>query len=361
MGLIPSRAILRRVRQADGEYTLSRLQVLEALPGNPVGVTTQRLDGAFAFRAKHLPVDSFNRVIGLTDSQIDEVPTLADWFSEAGCRGRFEIDPGGETTRLAGALARAGYFHSSFHLRVLFRQRTTGRPRQAPDSIDVEVVEEGRLEQFLDSYAAGWGVGEVEGFKNNVRGWLGQPGWTLYLGRHNGEAAGGAILYRKDGVAYCADSSVRPEMRGRGVHQALLHRRMADAYAAGCDLVCAKAAFLSTSHRNMVRAGLDLLCKPRRSGRRQREDLAGFADEAAKPGERAHQVRQGVGRPAADRRAADHQGLHRSADGPGFALRREPVHLRSRRAGDPGRAHHCPGRTRRRSRRAFLFPPVWRR
>ena len=97
------------------------------------------------------------------------------------------------------------------------------------------------------------------GFKANVRGWLGQTGWTLYLGRNEGQPAGAAMLCVSNGVAYCADSSVDPALRGKGVHLALLNRPRADAAEAGCDLICALAAFLTTSHRNMVRAGMALL------------------------------------------------------------------------------------------------------
>ncbi len=257
MSLVPSSVILQRVRDADGAYTLARLGVLERLPGNPVGVASRRLGRGIAFRARRLPVDSFNRAIGLTDDEADEVPDLIAWFDQVGAAGRFEIDPGEPTGRLALALARSGYFQSGFHA-VLFGEPAT---ETAPSAgVSVELVDQERLETFLDTYAAGWGVPEPTGFKNNVRGWLGQPGWTLYLGLRDGQPAGAAILYVAEGVAYCADSSVRPDQRGGGVHQALLHRRMADALAAGCDLVCAKAAFLSTSHRNMVRAGLGLLC-----------------------------------------------------------------------------------------------------
>jgi len=39
----------------------------------------------------------------------------------------------------------------------------------------------------------------------------------------------------------------------------LLARRWRDARDAGAELVCGQAAYLSTSHRNMERAGLRLL------------------------------------------------------------------------------------------------------
>jgi hypothetical protein len=40
---------------------------------------------------------------------------------------------------------------------------------------------------------------------------------------------------------------------------ALLARRIAEARKAGADIVCSGAAYLSTSHRNMERAGLRIL------------------------------------------------------------------------------------------------------
>jgi len=254
MSLVPSRSILQRARQADGASTGARLGVLERLPGNPVGVAVRQLGDAFAFRTKHLPV--FNRVIGLTDDDAEVVADLVAWFGEVGAVGRFEIDPGEPTQNLAAALARAGYYQSGFHAVLFGAPAVDATPSPG---VSVEVVGPARLDAFLETYAAGWGIGEVERFKNNVRGWLGQPGWTLYLGRHNGRPAGGAILYLDGEAGYCADSAVDPAQRGHGVHRALLHRRSADAAAAGASLICAQAAYLSTSMRNMIRSGLGLL------------------------------------------------------------------------------------------------------
>ena len=46
--LIASRDLVRRTIEVEAAYTLSRLQVLEHLPGNPVGVAYRRCgsDGA---------------------------------------------------------------------------------------------------------------------------------------------------------------------------------------------------------------------------------------------------------------------------------------------------------------------------
>jgi GNAT superfamily N-acetyltransferase len=252
---VHSPEIVRRVRLAECRYTLARLRVLERLPGNPVGVEYKLMGDAFAL-SSFIPNSSFNRVVGLSDEQADEVPALAAWYASRKINGVFEINPGAPCPAVMAALTRAGYAQSGFHA-VLF-----GAPSAAPApdaGVSVEVVTAQTLEAFLDCYSLGWEVTNPEGFKTNVRGWLQEPGWTLYLGRYEGKPAGGAILYMDETTGYCADSAVDPAMRGHGVHQALLRRRLEDAGRNGADLVCAQAAYLSTSQRNMIRAGLAML------------------------------------------------------------------------------------------------------
>jgi hypothetical protein len=233
------------------------MRVLERLPGNPVGIEYKLLENAFAFSARHLPVVSFNRVVGLSDSQVNEVPALLDWFASRKIAGRFEIVPGIPCGDVLKTLTAHRYAQTEFHT-ILYGAPKRGSA-DAP-GVAVEVVTAETLEPFLDCYAAGWQVPNPEGLKRNVRGWLNEPGWTLYLGRFEGRPAGGAILFLDGRTAYCADSAVDPALRGHGVHQALLHRRSADAADAGADLLCAMAAYLSTSQRNMIRAGLSTLC-----------------------------------------------------------------------------------------------------
>src|SRR5262249_12215074 len=85
------------------------------------------------------------------------------------------------------------------------------------------------------------------------------PGRPLSLARLDGKPAATAILYVADKVGYCADAATNPAFRGRGLQTALLHRRIADASAAGVDFVCGGADFLSPSHRNMEHAGMRVL------------------------------------------------------------------------------------------------------
>ena len=256
--LIPSLDLIERVVAAEAAYTLSRLQVLERLPGNPVGVAyRQPDDGVVAFMARHLPVPSFNSVVGLRAGQEQHIEPLARWYRDNGVKPRFELAPGLSDAKLCRELARLGFFQSEFHTAVI---REPDLPLPDAGEIGIETVTtSGVLDEFLDAHAAGWQIPDPKGFKANVRGWLGQPGWSLYLARVDGQPAATGILYVHHGVGYCADAATDPTFRGRGLQTAMLRRRIADARAAGVDLVCSGAQYLSTSHRNMERVGFRVL------------------------------------------------------------------------------------------------------
>ncbi len=131
----------------------------------------------------------------------------------------------------------------------------------ASDVSTAPVVSAIDMEDFLAAYVAGWCVPEEarQQFKANVRAWPEQPGWSLYVARIDERPVASAILFLHEGVGYFADCAVDPFFRRRGLHAALLRRRWRDAREAGVDCVCSGAAFLSTSHRNMERVGMQLL------------------------------------------------------------------------------------------------------
>ena len=256
MTVVPSAVIVQRVTQAESRYTRSRLEVLAKLPGNPVGVEVREQGDVLALSAKYLPHWGFNRVVGLTEGQVEWVGDLTKWYRDRQIDGVFEVIPGQSSEILAQALAKSGYAHTGFHAALV------ADPAEAPTparGVSVEAVTVKTLDVFLETHCKGWNIPNPQGFKANVWGWLHEPGWYLYLGRHEGRPAGSAILFQFGRTGYCADAAADPAFRGRGVHAALLHHRLAEAGRLGCDLVCSMAEFLSTSHRNMIRAGFGLL------------------------------------------------------------------------------------------------------
>jgi hypothetical protein len=249
----------RRLMRVDVAYTVSRMQVIEARPGNPFGIAIKLINDVTALMARELPSPNFNRVVGLRDGHEEVIGPLDDWYRANHVRGRFEMMPGDFTPALGQALARRGYAQTAFDT-VLYG--APGPPASGSAGVDIVTVRSADvMEEFLDAYLAGWGLPaqHCEGARANMRGWLAQPDWRLYLARIDGKPAAGGILYLKDDVGYFADAATDPEFRCRGAQTALLSHRTAAARQAGVEFVYSRATFGSTSHRNMERIGLRVL------------------------------------------------------------------------------------------------------
>jgi hypothetical protein len=115
--LIPSVELLRRTLAADISYTVSRMKVLEAIPGNPIGIAYRWFDdGAVALMAR-LP--SFCRVVGLRPGHEHHIEPVTHWYAEHDIKPTFELVPGQYDTHLGRELARLGFYHSSFHASLI--------------------------------------------------------------------------------------------------------------------------------------------------------------------------------------------------------------------------------------------------
>jgi len=255
--LLPSTELIRRTIDIEAKYTLSRLQVLERIAGNPIEIAYRRAGkNGWCLMARHLPVPSFNAVVGLAGGDEGELPAIAQWYRDKDVRFQIEIVPGLESAALLRGLAELGFHHSGFHVSMIARPQDVN----APDpTIDVQrVTDEAMFEDFLDAYIAGWKIPDGAGFKRNVRPWFGLPGWSLFVGRVDGKPAAQAISYRDEDVCYLADASTDPAFRNRGLQSALLAHRLQHAAKVGARFACSGAAFGSVSHRNMERAGMKL-------------------------------------------------------------------------------------------------------
>jgi len=254
--VIPSLATVERTLAADIAYTISRMQVLERLPDNPLRIAYRPIDTTAVALMSALP--AFCRVIGLRAGHTPHIEPLVRWYREHGIKPTFELVPGHYHRSLGCELARHGFFQSGFHASLVAHL-------PLPDAVMAaatveQVTSPSAMEDYLDAYVAGWGIAEPAQpiFKANVRPWLEQPGWSLYLARIDGKPAAAATLFVHDRVGYLADGATAPSFRGRGLQQALLRRRIADAHMRGADLVFSGAAPFSTSHRNIERARLRL-------------------------------------------------------------------------------------------------------
>jgi GNAT superfamily N-acetyltransferase len=133
-------------------------------------------------------------------------------------------------------------------------------PRFAgPAGVDVVRVEESD-ESFAMIAATGFGLPAwaADFFAELHR----RPGWHCYTARVNDEPAACAAMFVADGVAEFGIAATLEPARGRGCQLALLHRRIADAAAAGCHTLFVETGERvpqrpSASYRNILRAGFE--------------------------------------------------------------------------------------------------------
>jgi ribosomal protein S18 acetylase RimI-like enzyme len=254
--LLPSLDLADRTLATDIAYTISRMKVLERLPGNPIGIDARWIDDKAVALTARLP--AFARVVGLRAEHEPQLGPIVEWYRSRGIKPTFEMVPGHFTPGLGRELTQLGFSNTGFHASLIGTPSAIVRTEAGAAVERVATVEV--MEDYLAAYVAGWGIAEKDQvqFKANVRPWLEQPGWSLYLARVDGQPAAAATLFLHERVAYLADATTDPAFRNRGLQTALLKRRIRDAGAAGAEIVFSGAAPFSTSHRNMEQVGLKL-------------------------------------------------------------------------------------------------------
>ena len=96
---IPELGDVRRAQAIVGGYTRSRLDVIAARTGNPMGAEVRVFDGAVALRAPGFPATAFfNRAYGFSDALIEAVPASFDWY-KAGVGGTLNLRPASRSPR----------------------------------------------------------------------------------------------------------------------------------------------------------------------------------------------------------------------------------------------------------------------
>jgi len=109
--LLPSPDLIDRVVATANAYSVSRVKVLQELPGNPVGIEVREVGGsAVALMAKRFPNPNFNRVLGLKREQAGEIEPLVRWYRDNGVAPRFEVLPREGDGELGRELARLGLY-----------------------------------------------------------------------------------------------------------------------------------------------------------------------------------------------------------------------------------------------------------
>src|ERR1700683_815260 len=114
--LVPTLDLVHSAEAIEIAYRMSRMRVLERIPGNPIGIAFRAIDeGAIAFMAQHLPSPWFNGVSGLRAGHERHVQPLVEWYRDHSVKVRFVLEPGDYGAGLGRELLRLGYLPTGFH------------------------------------------------------------------------------------------------------------------------------------------------------------------------------------------------------------------------------------------------------
>ncbi|GGB34118.1 GNAT family N-acetyltransferase [Virgibacillus dakarensis] len=259
MSLFLSGNLARRIEQSEIEALKSRLTAIKEMDGNPMNVEIKEFGNATAFSVKNIPGPSFNTVKGISGSEEKYLDAILEFYKERGVPARFEITPAHASLELFKALHEKGYFQSGFHTALagsLSHDVITNEETDA--SISIRKIREHEFETFGDIYTKGFHMPSFlkEHVAQNNKVLYNHDNWTFYLASYEGEPAGIGVLFEYDGIGTLAASATIPELRNRGVHSALILKRLQQAKQHNCNLIVGQATYGSVSQKNMERAGM---------------------------------------------------------------------------------------------------------
>jgi len=184
-----------------------------------------------------------------------ELGAIEAFFRSRGAPVSFELSPLADPGLFA-ALGDRGYRITEFNNVMVKRLAgleivITPRVRRAiggEDDLWAHILGEGFFEKAELSHE------EMDIGRDLFR----MPGAICYLASVNGEAAAGAALTVRDGLAtLCADGTIA-RFRRFGLQRELIAARLNEAAAQGCDLATASTLPGSQSQRNYERMGFEV-------------------------------------------------------------------------------------------------------
>ena len=253
-------ALARRIELAEAQAAASAAEVMMRLKPEMAPAVERIAGGLAVFCGANSPV---TQAVGLgLDGPVsdEECERLEEFYRSRNEPVRVETCPLADM-RLFEHFGVHGYRATEF-TNVLAR-RVTKTPEFAARARDVSV------ERLDEKHLEGWNLTVAQGFAEHLpvtqeildimKMFALAPGNECYLARVDGKVAGGATLALRDGIAGLFGASTLPAYRNRGVQAALLRARLERATEAGCELAACLARPGSTSQRNIVRHGFQVL------------------------------------------------------------------------------------------------------
>jgi ribosomal protein S18 acetylase RimI-like enzyme len=198
----------------------------------------------------------------------DALAAVERAFAERGSPVQAEVASLGDPV-VVRALTTRGYVLQGFE-NVLARSLPAGPVPPRAAGIDVAPSPLEELAAWQDVVVTGFaspddqGAASPESYPRDLMETVmadmaSADGFSRYIARRSGVAAGGASLRLCDGVAHLCGAATLPAHRRRGVQSALLAARLEIAAAVGSDVAVVVTEPGSKSQENVQRQGFELL------------------------------------------------------------------------------------------------------
>jgi GNAT superfamily N-acetyltransferase len=243
------------------------LDMFAAAPGGALSDKLSERAGAYAGIAdRSLPSSEFNRIFGLgVDAPFteDDLDRAMAWLDTRACRNwSIQLPPLEDAGRIADWMRVRGLEPAGTGWARFFRGPMAIVENPPPTALEIREVTAKTGADFGTAIAAGFS------FPPEVRAWFaalaGRPGWRIYVAYSDGTPAACGALYLdlECGWGWLGCDATLPAYRLRGAQTALIHRRVADAMAAGAVALTAETGqpapgqeLNSRSYQNYQRAG----------------------------------------------------------------------------------------------------------
>jgi hypothetical protein len=196
---------------------------------------------------------------GLNNADAEAVDATIQFFRAHAVPAKVRIVPDGWTKEKADRLMSFGLRHTGFH--TVMWSPLPMKVEPVPDHIRIEhVTDPEQYDLSLHVQLEGWGIpyNPNSPLVKLRRSWRTLPDHRMYLAYLDGEPAAHAMLYTDGQVGYLENASTINRFRNKGLHTALLRRRINDAMALGCNTIAGGADFESPSRDNQMRCGLQI-------------------------------------------------------------------------------------------------------
>lgn len=256
---VMTETLARRVEASEAAHWSSLVLGLAALPGNPYGADVRQFGRLTALATPGMRSRSFvNRIFGAGDGDETDLAAAVAWLRSLAVPVRIDVSPLAGHELLLRHLARQGFGALGFQS-ALYGEAASMPAADVP-GVTVRLAETaaeydfaaGALAPVFDESSPRW----VQWLTDSMRASFARPEWRTYIAYVDGHLAGFGQLHLADGTGCLALAGTLHAFRGRGVQTALIRRRIADAVAAGCDLITAQTGNGTVSQQNMERCGL---------------------------------------------------------------------------------------------------------